>query len=511
MPQTRLTRAAIEAHDPEGGRGGRWLCPLQACADHTDKRRHRSLNLDASSGLWKCHRCGAGGQVEESWKPMTPRRSWEERRERERQERERRRAAALSIVAPRRAPATPNPETFRLGSLRRLGGTPGASYLAGRGLALDLCHAAGVRFAPDFWRRPAEEGRPATRGAAAVVFPIRGQGGRLVAAQGRFLAPLRDGSKMRTHGPKSAGVFATPGALAGSGPVAVVEAPIDALSLATAGLPAVALCGTSGAPDWLLDALVWRPVLLAFDADPPKDGEPGAGDRAAAAFAAELARVSLGRAAPVRLRPPQGLKDWNDVLRELGPEGLRRVLADRLPANDPQTVRPAPALRCAPVTDWKRNAPAGGPARPVQGPHPQDGEDVPPEAPESPHGEILTGAAADAALRRLGLWDQLHPTISDVAGDPLPDLALLEERQPWPACDGLTAIGAKRWAARLVVTMVARGRTRAQCADLAGFYGLALDDVLREALAKQEQYRHGDAIPGAVQLCAEAGESREKV
>lgn len=131
--------------------------------------------------------------------------------------------------------------------------------------------------------------------------------------------------------------------------------------------------------------------------------------------------------------------------------------------------RPTPTPAEAPVTGWKRNAPAGGSARPVQAPHPGLGTDVPRQAPQA-----------------------------GVCEDPLPDFALLDKRQPWPACDGLTAIGAKRYAARLVVSMVARGRTRAQCAYVLEGTGLDLDDVLREALVRQERYRA--EASGPVQL-----------
>ena len=335
MAQTILTRAELEAHDPEGGKNGRWLCPLVngICEHKTDPRRHRSLSLDNTSGLWNCKRCGERGQLREKWKPIEPRRPWEDRKAEARRVRERRRQAALAIVKrPPLEDSTAAFSAFRLGSLRVLAGSPGAAYLAGRGIGPELLRGAGVRFAPDYGRRPAEGDRPAWSGAPAVVFPIRSQGGKLVAAQGRFIAPRGDGPKMLTFGPKSSGVFATPGALDTPGPVAVVEAPIDALSLAAAGLPAVALCGTSGAPAWLLDLLAWRLVLLAFDADEPKDGKPGAGDRAAEAFAEELVKVSMGRAKVSRLRP-EGAKDWNQLLTDRGLEAIRAQVAPVLMAS----------------------------------------------------------------------------------------------------------------------------------------------------------------------------------
>lgn len=90
----------------------------------------------------------------------------------------------------------------------------------------------------------------------------------------------------------------------------VTEAPLDALSLAEAGYPAVAVCGTE-ASAWMHRASAFRRVLLAFDADE-------AGDRAADKIAPHLA--SFG-ARPQRLRP-EGAKDWNEMLQTF--DALRR-------------------------------------------------------------------------------------------------------------------------------------------------------------------------------------------
>mgnify|MGYP002787511601 CR=1 FL=1 len=453
MSRTFLSLDDLRAHDLDGGRFGRWLCPLPACAEHTNPLAHRSLKLEDDSGLWYCHRCGAGGQLKEKWKEIEPRRPWENRKAKAKAKRERRRAVALSIV---KGPLLEEPaavfDVFRLGSLRPVAGSPGAAYLGGRGIDIELAHAAGVRFAPDYARRSAEEGRPAWSGAAAVVFPIRGRGGKMVAAQGRYLAPCGDGAKMTTFGPKSAGVFATPGALDTGGPVAVVEAPIDALSLAAVGLPAVSLCGTSGTPAWLRDALAWRPVLLAFDAD-------DAGDRASEAFAVELARVSMGRAQTFRLRPPAGLKDWNDVLQEHGVEGMRLHL-----------------------DAWIRD---GG----------HDGALWVRTAVSS------TGSGGEAP-EDASRWDR-------PAGEPaLPDLTLLDQHLTWPPYQAETPERLYLWLVRTLVKMVATAGDRAECEGFLRCYEpwvesdaepvsgeagsglqLDLDDLLAAATKKQDHLR----------------------
>jgi DNA primase len=98
--------------------------------------------------------------------------------------------------------------------------------------------------------------------------------------------------------------------------VAVDEAPIDALSLATVGVDTVAV-GGSYVPEWLVEALAGKEVLLGFDNDAPDRLGRRAGDEAAERLAEQLWDVG---AEPRRARP--SLKDWNDVLRARGREGV---------------------------------------------------------------------------------------------------------------------------------------------------------------------------------------------
>lgn len=185
------------------------------------------------------------------------------------------------------------------------------AYLATRGLsspdALALLTASGVRFAPDFGRREATETVKASSGTASVVFPLRDAKGKLIAAQGRFLKPWSSGQKFHTLGDKLAGVFATHGAMEimqKGGPVALVEAPLDAVTLALAGVPAIALCGCNGLPQWLQRKACGRHWLIAFDADE-------AGDRAAEKIG-EALRTLGGHVQ--RLKPTEA-KDWNEALQ----------------------------------------------------------------------------------------------------------------------------------------------------------------------------------------------------
>jgi hypothetical protein len=298
MRESVLSLADLEAYDPRPsnrGRERRYLCLF--CGDGKPKNAgHRSLSLNSESGAFYCYRCKASGKLRDYWT---------ERPQQSRRERTRaaiRKAFEVAPLTPNSDPASAPPEWKKhLRHLAPLQGTPGADYLIGRGLTIELCHAEGVRFCGNWL------------GRAAVVFPIRDQTGALVAAQGRYIDGRND-PKARTVGPKKRGAFITSGVWEAPA-VIVTEAPLDALSLATAGYPALALCGKD-APAGLPKACAFRRVLVAFDADE-------AGDQAASELAATL--TSYGARAE-RLRP-EGGKDWNELLQTIGRDGLADWLA----------------------------------------------------------------------------------------------------------------------------------------------------------------------------------------
>ena len=179
--------------------------------------------------------------------------------------------------------------------------TPGAHYLETRAIPLEIAAAAGVLYVRSWAGHP------------AVVFPFRDRAGALVAAQGRHLTNDLKPNK-RTGGPSKMGVFATPGAF-NAATVAIVEAPIDALSLAAAGLPAIALHGTN-APAWLAAALAFKTVCVALDNDK-------AGNDASLRLIGELSAFG-GRCE--RLHPAAG-KDWNEILVAKGLAALVEELS----------------------------------------------------------------------------------------------------------------------------------------------------------------------------------------
>ena len=299
----RLTLADLEAFDPgaperDGER--RFCCPLPACGDKPRDRDHRSLSVNTATGLWRCWRCQVAGKLQEFWTDRPSPRS-----RRERQAAAARRAFSVTPQRPAAAPVAPpatEPESWRVDwdAAPLVADTPGAAYLAGRGIPLDIATAAGVRWLARFCGRP------------AVGFPVVNRAGELVAINGRYTDGRTD-PKTRTAGPKSLGVFATADALEAA-PLVIVEAPIDALALAACGVPAMALVGTS-APAWLSRHAALREVLIGLDGDE-------AGDVAAGKLARQLS--TLG-ARCERLRP--SAKDWADALQQLGREMLSAQLA----------------------------------------------------------------------------------------------------------------------------------------------------------------------------------------
>ena len=248
-----LSLADLQSHDPGApmrGANPRFLCPFPGtCATHQNPKTDRDLSVNAQTGAWYCQRCKASGLLRE-WRTYPAERA--ARPFVSPRDRDRDRLRSLLATAPRPAAseAAPDPDTARalaklLSGIKPLAETPGAAYLDGRGLPADFCKEAGVRFHQRFLGRP------------AVVFPLRNAAGQLVAVQGRFIdGKDAEEGKCRTRGPMSAAVFATPNGWSGDpwqGRVVITEAPIDALTLAFCGVPALALCGTSYSKAFLIE------------------------------------------------------------------------------------------------------------------------------------------------------------------------------------------------------------------------------------------------------------------
>lgn len=325
-----LDLQTLRNFDAGGGRGGglnrRFCCPLCGIEKPRDVA-HRCLIYRTDSGAWNCKRCGASGKLREFWEKRddvatTTGANWRRARAQQtRAELSRLRDDDPTTGASAERDDTGTKWRRNLRGLSPIDGTPGAAYLCGRGVPPDVASLAGVKFSRDWFGRP------------AVVFPIRGRSGELIAAQGRRIEPTAKGQpNALTTGPKSRGLFVAPACIGGRAwhpfdaeglGVFLCEAPIDALSLAACGFPALALCGINGGattgPDWLRLKCGLKSVYLAFDAD-------DAGDAASGAMAAHLGTYG---ARCVTLRP-NGAKDWNEALQSIGRDELSDWIAARV-------------------------------------------------------------------------------------------------------------------------------------------------------------------------------------
>jgi DNA primase len=201
--------------------------------------------------------------------------------------------------------------------------TPGADYLKSRGILLEPATAAGVRFVERWahWTRNQVGEWQLEATSRRVVFPIQDQVGELVGIQGRAIDNRHAGERIITRG--SAGIFSALGPLPelGRAPrVLLVEAPIDALSLAAAGVRDAHLLATQGTnwPEWLPRALAFGTALLGQDNDEPDPQGERAGDIAAAKLTDELRAFGVDVA---RRRP--SCKDWNELLVKCGGRHVR--------------------------------------------------------------------------------------------------------------------------------------------------------------------------------------------
>jgi len=297
--------ADLEQNDPHapaiaaGDR--RFLCPL--CGPlHKQDSSHRSLSANVNTGAWFCHRCGEKGKLRDFWTEREAQARPTSRRNRARVGLQRM-AVRPNDPEPPRPPDPAKEAAWRDAASRStlIEGTPAAEYLTRRAIPIDLAKAARVRYCADWYGRP------------AALFAIYDPAGALVAAQGRYIDG-KTNPKTRTGGPVKAGAFATPGAWEAAG-LTIAEAPIDALTLAAAGCPAIAICGKD-LRKWITQKCARRRVYLAFDADE-------AGELAAAEWTAELQRFG---ATITRLCPQAGVKDWNELATRDGIEAVKAAL-----------------------------------------------------------------------------------------------------------------------------------------------------------------------------------------
>jgi len=212
---------------------------------------------------------------------------------------------------PARLPDTGETPQVRFARARALHGTLGEGYVARRGIPVELAHAQGLRFDPDYVGRP------------AVVAAMHDHAGALVALHGRYLQVQRGQDKMLTVGPGDGMLGVGRGWRAE--PLVLVEGLFDALSLARCGWAAVASVGRWAS--WLPTVARGREVWLAFD-----NGRPG--EALAEDYGARLATARIRR-----LPPPGRAKDWNTALVKRGAVVVRSWLDRHLSGPKPGAER----------------------------------------------------------------------------------------------------------------------------------------------------------------------------
>ena len=206
-------------------------------------------------------------------------------------------------------------------------------YLAGRGIAEAVIRQAISRRALGFntWRSdkiPA--GEPGHGGPAAAFIVRTLNPGHVAAVDMRYVDPdLNGGVKTQTQGEKQRHPwFSDLHQLARAHTIYVVESPINALSIETCGIKGaatVALRGTGNAETLDVRCLHDKRVVLCLDNDEP-DERTGLCPGAAAAWRLHERLTAQNIAAHL---VDQGDWDWNDVndiLQDVGPDELRRLL-----------------------------------------------------------------------------------------------------------------------------------------------------------------------------------------
>jgi hypothetical protein len=270
-------------------------------------------------------------------------------------------------------------------------GSEGARYLEGRGIPAEVAHASGVLFAPMWYGV-----------GPAVVFLARDERGRITGAQGRFIDAGAKAKALNIGAfAAEGGLFATSGA-GSAKTIAIVEAPIDALSiLAATGVHGVALFGTS-LPACLRRRCAFKLVLVATDAD--VEGQ---------ACASRL-RTALRLCDRVRrVVWLEGVKDANElIVRDR--EALRAVITPLLPPAVVDEVKAAMSLSAYSETRL-------GIVAPVE------------DDPVSPVTESLLGYAGeklgwheDWPEARPSNWDELAPFGEHIEQKPVLDIPVGE-------------------------------------------------------------------------------------
>jgi DNA primase len=322
-----VTLEEIQNYDSRPQKSGdeaRFLCSLSdVCRSKPRDGEHRSLCVNTRTGFYVCHRCGAKGKLKDFWE--------ERPRLNKKQVAHAKLSAQFSAPVKTKKEDDANSEHLSENYVEKFKSykasfieSQAEEYLQGRGILPEIAREAGCGYATAWEHWEKRETKWLLTGVdRRVVFPIYDQRGELVAIHGRAIEEKHFNSSKITKGDKSLGIFAAQPEALKAKVVAICEGAIDALALASCGVAAVAMTGTT-APDWLFKKLAFKHVLLATDADE-------AGDKAADKLKFELEKYG---AKTFRLRPRRA-KDWGEIVQTAGAEKMRPFLeAFGVGAND---------------------------------------------------------------------------------------------------------------------------------------------------------------------------------
>lgn len=213
---------------------------------------------------------------------------------------------------------------------------PAIDYLVGRGISDEVARRAVEKGSVGFndWCSPKVPAGEPGHGGAAVAFVVRTLNpGHVVAVDMRYLDPALNGNvKTQTQGEKFGyGWTSDIKRLREAHTVYVVESPINALSVETAGMKGAAAFAVRGlnvpAIDWTF--LIGKRVLICMDNDAPfPDGHQKAGHRPGPEAAWQLIEILTGMnvAAQMIDQGEWEVNDVNDFLKASSPFDLKVAL-----------------------------------------------------------------------------------------------------------------------------------------------------------------------------------------
>ena len=314
------------------GRSMTWPCPVRT---HEQTGKSPPVTVDEGKNLWHCHGCGAGGTaidllvhaldlsvggaIEELARQVgaSPAATFDgQRRPRPRARHSEARRSSRPAVAPTARSELESYVSTCQAALWRPEGQGVLAWLEQRGLSHDVLRANRVGADPGPAVLERASGLP--RRGRGAVFPVLDEVGRAVYCQVRYIDPRHE---HRYDNPAEAAFGTNPRvahlvhpAGAQGTPVVICEGFPDALSVAGAGMRAVAVLGAAYPDQKVAQAVVARypneAVAVGFDADD--------GGRKGSEVLGELL-VSAGAKHRVWRLPVPDEGDLNDWARRAGP------------------------------------------------------------------------------------------------------------------------------------------------------------------------------------------------